>query len=75
MSDHGASLPAAKLACPFLTTPQAADFIGLSDRTLERMRTEGLGPDYRKHGRYVRYHIDDLQAWSTSHVMHCTHDV
>ena len=49
MDDNGARVPAAKLASPFLTTPQAADFVGLSDRTLERMRTEGQGPDYRKH--------------------------
>jgi excisionase family DNA binding protein len=75
MDYNGARVPATKLTSPFLTTPQAADFIGLSDRTLERMRTEGHGPDYRKHGRYVRYHIDDLQSWSTAHVMHCTHGV
>jgi len=29
------------------------------------MRTTGSGPAYRKHGRYVRYHISDLDAWST----------
>jgi hypothetical protein len=28
------------------------------------MRVTGGGPKYRKHGRYVRYHIDDLNAWS-----------
>jgi excisionase family DNA binding protein len=75
MDDNNPKLPAAKLASPFLTTTQAADFIGLSDRTLERMRTEGQGPDYRKHGRYVRYHINDLKAWSTAHLMHCTNGV
>ena len=58
----------AKKSSPFLTTMQAADFIGLSERTLERMRTKGRGPDYRKHGRYVRYHIDDLEAWSNAHL-------
>ena len=26
--------------------------------------TTGDGPIYRKHGRYVRYHIDDVNAWS-----------
>lgn len=75
MDGNGAQVAAAKIASPFLTTPQAAVFIGLSERTLERMRTEGCGPDYRKHGRYVRYHIDDLQAWSAAHLMHSTrHD-
>jgi hypothetical protein len=30
------------------------------------MRTTGDGPAYRKHGRYVRYDIADLDAWSTA---------
>lgn len=30
------------------------------------MRRRGVGPRYRKHGRYVRYHIADLDAWSDS---------
>ncbi|AUN32733.1 helix-turn-helix transcriptional regulator [Niveispirillum cyanobacteriorum] len=48
----------------FLNTAQAAFYIGLSHRTLEKMRLTGGGPRFRKHGRYVRYHIDDLDAWS-----------
>jgi len=54
----------AKKGSPFLNTDQAAHYIGLSRRTLEKMRTAGDGPRFRKHGRYVRYHIDDLNAWS-----------
>ena len=54
----------AKKGSPFLNTAQAAFYIGLSKRTLEKMRVTGGGPKYRKHGRYVRYHIDDLNAWS-----------
>ena len=54
----------AKKGCPFLNTAQAAFYVGLSRRTLEKMRTAGGGPRFRKHGRYVRYHIDDLNAWS-----------
>lgn len=61
---------ATRRGSPFLNTTQAADFIGLSHRTLERMRTKGRGPDYRKHGRYVKYHIDDLEAWSNAHLTH-----
>jgi len=53
-----------KQVSPFLATAQAAFYIGLSRRTLEKMRITGSGPAYRKHGRYVRYHIDDLNAWS-----------
>jgi len=51
---------------PFLTTTQAGTYVGLSRRTLEKMRTAGTGPAYRKHGRYVRYHIADLDAWSAA---------
>lgn len=54
----------AKKGSPFLNTAQAAFYIGLSQRTLEKMRLTGNGPRFRKHGRYVRYHIDDLDAWS-----------
>jgi excisionase family DNA binding protein len=64
MDDEIARAAQAKRGSPFLSTKQAAFYIGLSARTLEKMRTEGRGPRYRKHGRYVRYHIDDLDAWS-----------
>jgi excisionase family DNA binding protein len=60
---------------PFLNTAQAAYYVGLSNRTLEKMRTVGGGPKYRKHGRYVRYHIDDLDAWSVSRAKGSTSDV
>ena len=56
----------ARKQTPFLTTSEAGEYVGLSRRTLEKMRTTGNGPAYRKHGRYVRYHISDLDAWSTS---------
>lgn len=54
----------AKQGSPFLTTAQAAFYIGLSQRTLEKMRIGGRGPNFRRHGRFIRYHIDDLDAWS-----------
>jgi excisionase family DNA binding protein len=65
--DAGDRAQTAKHNCPFLSTAQAAHYVGLSRRTLEKMRSNGDGPEYRKHGRYVRYHIDDLDAWSTAH--------
>jgi excisionase family DNA binding protein len=49
---------------PFRTTKEAAAFLKLKPNTLEKMRVYGGGPIYRKHGRHVRYHIDDLNAWS-----------
>jgi excisionase family DNA binding protein len=54
----------ARKGSPFLNTAQAAHYLGISHRKLEEMREEGIGPIYRKHGKAVRYHIDDLDAWS-----------
>ena len=64
MTEEETRAAKAKNSSPFLNTAQAAFYIGLSKRTLEKMRVYGHGPKYRKHGRYVRYHIDDLNAWS-----------
>ena len=54
----------AKQGTPFLSTEQAAFYLGLSPRKLQDLRASGDGPPYRRHCRYVRYHIDDLEAWS-----------
>jgi predicted DNA-binding transcriptional regulator AlpA len=48
----------------YLRTPEAARFLGLSDRTLEKHRTYGTGPAYRKLGGRVVYTLEDLQAWA-----------
>ncbi|BEV11938.1 helix-turn-helix domain-containing protein [Asticcacaulis sp. DW145] len=64
MSDENARAASAKKGSPFLNTDQAAHYMGLSRRTLEKFRAEGQGPVYRRHGRYVRYHIDDIDGWS-----------
>jgi len=47
-----------------LRTPEAARFLGLSDRTLEKHRSYGTGPVYRKIGGRVVYTLGDLQAWA-----------
>ncbi len=47
-----------------LSTPEAARFLGLSNRTLEKHRSYGTGPVYRKIGGRVVYTLNDLQAWS-----------
>ncbi len=64
----------AKKGSPFLTTAQAAHYLGLTTQTLEKMRRKGRGPRYRKHGRYVRYHIADLDAWSRSNSHKAVHE-
>ena len=48
----------------YLRTPEAARFLGLSGRTLEKHRTYGTGPTYRKIGGRVVYALGDLQVWA-----------
>ena len=54
----------AKRGSPFLNTDQAAAYLKLSRRLLKRLRRAGKGPVFRRHSRFVQYHIDDLDAWS-----------
>ncbi len=58
----------------FLRTPEAARFLGLSGRTLEKHRTYGTGPQYRKIGGRVVYALDDLQAWAARGAKNSTSD-
>jgi predicted DNA-binding transcriptional regulator AlpA len=48
----------------FLRTAEAGRFLGLSGRTLEKHRTYGTGPTYRKIGGRVVYALRDLEAWA-----------
>ena len=59
MSDLNGALPQR-----YLRTPEAARFLSLSSRTLEKHRTYGTGPAYRKLGGRVVYALDDLKAWA-----------
>ncbi|AZO31500.1 MULTISPECIES: helix-turn-helix domain-containing protein [unclassified Mesorhizobium] len=58
----------------FLRTKEAAAFLSLSPRTLEKHRTYGTGPAYRKLGGRVVYGVDDLQAWAQRGAMTSTSD-
>ena len=53
-------------ARPYLNTRQASHRLALSVRKLEQMRSDGSGPRFRRHGRLIFYHIDDLEIWSRS---------
>lgn len=66
MNDTADRAQAARETCPFLTTKQAAFHLGLATSTLKKMRAGGDGPRCRLHGRTWRYHIDDIDAWSTA---------
>jgi hypothetical protein len=45
-------------------TAEAGQYLGLSGRTLEKHRTYGTGPRYRKIGGRVIYAMIDLDAWA-----------
>lgn len=58
----------------FLTTEEAAVFLRLSPRTLEKQRVLGGGPRYRKFGARVLYAVGDLRAWADSRAYGMTSD-
>lgn len=64
MDDAVSRASRAKQGTPFLSTEQAAFYLGLSPRKLQELRAIGGGPAFRRHCRYIRYHIDDLDSWS-----------
>lgn len=66
VSDDSANERAAQArkGTPFLGPAQAAFYLGISEWMLKKHRKAGTGPRYRRHSRHLRYHIDDLDAWS-----------
>ena len=58
----------------YLRTKEAAEFLSLSARTLEKHRTYGTGPAYRKLGGRVVYAVDDLKAWAERGAVTSTSD-
>jgi hypothetical protein len=67
------AFPAATLA-RYLTNGEAAAFLRLSPRTLEKLRVLGGGPRFRKFGRRVLYAIADLETWADDHSYGMTSD-
>ena len=58
----------------FLRTSEAARFLALSGRTLEKHRCYGTGPKYRKLGGRVIYALPDLKAWADLGIKESTSD-
>lgn len=56
----------------FLVTKEAARFLVLSAPTLEKHRSYGTGPVYRKIGGRVVYAIADLLAWADKGLRYST---
>jgi hypothetical protein len=58
----------------FLNTEEAAVFLRLSPRTLEKRRVIGGGPRFRKFGTRVLYAVVDLRAWADRRAYTMTSD-
>ncbi len=55
-------------------TKEAAEFCGISPRTLENFRLRGGGPEYIRvgGGRLCRYRISALNVWMDKHTASST---
>ncbi|MDI1252522.1 helix-turn-helix domain-containing protein [Thermomonas sp.] len=72
-------VPAATPTAPqqparYLTNDEAAAFLRLSPRTLEKQRVIGGGPRFRKFGRRVMYAVVDLETWADARSFEMTSD-
>ena len=50
----------------YFSTREAAAWLGLSPRTLDRYRVSGDGPAFHRFGSRVRYVAADLEAWASA---------
>jgi excisionase family DNA binding protein len=73
---HAATPQSAATAQPprYLTNDEAAAYLRLSPRTLEKQRVIGGGPRFRKFGRRVMYAATDLDAWADARSFEATSD-
>ena len=50
----------------YFSTREAAAWLGLSPRTLDRYHVSGDGPAFHRFGSRVRYLAADLEAWASA---------
>jgi hypothetical protein len=74
VSLHPAAVTASAQLPRYLTNDEAASYLRLSPRTLEKQRVIGGGPKFRKFGRRVMYALTDLDAWADQHSYEATCD-
>ena len=74
IKDTPARETAPRPASRYLSNDEAADFLKLSPRTLEKQRVVGGGPKFRKFGRRVVYAIEDLESWANARACDTTSD-
>jgi hypothetical protein len=58
----------------YLSNDEAAGYLRLSPRTLEKFRVIGGGPRFRKFGRRVLYGFSDLERWANERACESTSD-
>src|SRR5690606_17848203 len=58
----------------YLTNFEAAEYLRLSPRTLEKQRVIAGGPRFRKFGRRVMYAVADLDVWADARSFEATSD-
>ena len=58
----------------YLNTREAAEWLSLSPRTLDRYRVSGGGPVFHRFGGRVRYLVADLEEWASAHRRASTSD-
>ena len=66
--------PAPRPPSRYLSNDEAANFLKLSPRTLEKQRVVGGGPKFRKFGRRVVYAFEDLETWANARSCDTTSD-
>ncbi len=49
---------------PFLSQRDVAEMLGVSERTLERWRFEGIGPPFFRFSRLCRYKLSLTKKWA-----------
>lgn len=74
VAQSGTSDPAPRSAARYLNNDEAAAYLHLSPRTLEKQRVIGGGPKFRKFGRRVVYALEDLESWASARACDTTSD-
>ena len=59
----------------YFKTKEAAEYLGFSKSTLEKLRLTGDGPTFIKRGRAVIYDIDDMNAYMASNRIRSTSEI
>ena len=57
-------IPGTRVKAPtFLTSDQAANYLGVNPRLMENWRWRKVGPTFAKVGHRIRYNLNDLKSF------------